>query len=160
MDDESIRGFEYMAFRYSSGLSRKTMNELKSLGVGTSYRDLTGEKLKMFKRLCVYFRERYPLFARLILGMIVFGEIYFIILLNYGVLEFNLGMQEVTGAYTVFAFLLWLRIADDLKDFETDKRLFPDRPLASGRVYKKDIIIACVFFQAIAIILNIIFIIL
>ena len=111
----------------------------------------------MLKRLYIYFRERYPLLARLLLGMIVFGEIYFIILLNYGVLDFRLGMQEVTGAYTVFAFLLWLRVADDLKDYETDKKLFPDRPLASGRVFKKDIIIACIFFQAIAIVLNIIF---
>lgn len=111
----------------------------------------------MFKRLYIYFKERYPLIARFLLGVIVFGEIYFIILLNYGVLEFRLGMQELTGAYTVFAFLLWLRIADDLKDFETDKVLFPDRPLASGRVYKKDIIIACVFFQVIAVVLNIIF---
>lgn len=111
----------------------------------------------MFKRLYIYFKERYPLLARFLLGVIVFGEIYFIILLNYGVLEFRLGMQEVTGAYTVFAFLLWLRIADDLKDYETDKVLFPDRPLASGRVYKKDIIIACVFFQVIAVVLNIIF---
>ena len=111
----------------------------------------------MFKRLYIYYKERYPLLARLLLGMIVFGEIYFIILLNYGVLEFRLGMQEVTGAYTVFAFLLWLRVADDLKDYETDKKLFPDRPLASGRVYKKDIIISCIFFQAIAIALNIIF---
>lgn len=111
----------------------------------------------MFKRLYIYFKERYPLIARFLLGVIVFGEIYFIILLNYGVLEFRLGMQELTGAYTVFAFLLWLRIADDLKDFETDKVLFPDRPLASGRVYKKDVIIACVFFQVIAVVLNIIF---
>lgn len=111
----------------------------------------------MFKRLYIYFKERYPLIARFLLGVIVFGEIYFIILLNYGVLEFRLGMQELTGAYTVFAFLLWLRIADDLKDFETDKVLFPDRPLASGRVYKKDVIIACVFFQVIAVVLNIIY---
>lgn len=111
----------------------------------------------MFKRLHIYFKERYPLLARFLLGVIVFGEIYFIILLNYGVLEFRLGMQELTGAYTIFAFLLWLRIADDLKDYETDKVLFPDRPIASGRVYKKDIIIACVFFQVIAVVLNIIF---
>jgi len=111
----------------------------------------------MFKRLYIYYKERYPLLARLLLGMIVFGEIYFIILLNYGVLDFRLGMQEVTGAYTVFAFLLWLRVADDLKDYETDKKLFPDRPLASGRVYKKDTIISCIFFQAIAVALNIIF---
>ena len=100
----------------------------------------------MIRRLHVYFKERYPIIPRLILGVIVFLEIHFIILLNQGVTSFHIGVEEFVGAFTVFAFLLWLRIADDLKDFETDKKLFPDRPLASGRVYKKDIIISCIFF--------------
>ncbi len=111
----------------------------------------------MLKRLHIYFKERYPLFARFILGCIVFLEIHFIILLNYGVTSFQIGIQELVGAYTVFAFLLWLRVADDLKDFETDKRLFPDRPLPSGRVFKKDIITICVIVEVIAVVLNIIF---
>lgn len=113
----------------------------------------------MIKRLHVYFKERYPLIPRLILGVIVFLEIHFIILLNMGVTkdQFRIGIQEAVGAFTVFAFLLWLRVADDLKDFETDKRLFPDRPLPSGRVYKKDVMVACVIVQAIAVALNVIF---
>jgi len=111
----------------------------------------------MLKRLHIYLKERYPLAARLILGLIVFLEIHFIILLNEGVTSFDIGIQEFVGAYTVFAFLLWLRIADDLKDFETDKILFPDRPLARGAVYKKDVIILCSIVEAIAVVLNIIF---
>ena len=111
----------------------------------------------MLKRLNIYFKERYPLAARFLLGCIVFLEIHFIILLNNEVTSFNIGIQEFVGAYTVFAFLLWLRVADDLKDFETDKRLFPDRPLPSGRVYKKDIVIICIIVQAVAIVLNIMF---
>ena len=111
----------------------------------------------MLKRLHIYMKERYPLIARLILGLIVFLEIHFIILLNEGVTSFNIGIQEFVGAFTVFAFLLWLRIADDLKDFETDKILFPDRPLARGAVYKKDVMILCVIVQAITVVLNVIF---
>lgn len=111
----------------------------------------------MIKRLHIYFKERYPIFARLLLAAIVFLEIHFIILLNYGVTDFRIGVQELVGAYTVFAFLLWLRVADDLKDYETDMRLFPDRPLPSGRTTKKDIIIMCVIAQVIAGILNLIF---
>jgi 4-hydroxybenzoate polyprenyltransferase len=102
-------------------------------------------------------KERYPLIPRLILGLIVFLEIHFIILLNEGVTKFDIGIQEFVGAFTVFAFLLWLRIADDLKDFETDKKLFPDRPLARGSVYKKDVIIVCTLVQVIAAVLNILF---
>jgi 4-hydroxybenzoate polyprenyltransferase len=111
----------------------------------------------MFRRLRIYFKERYPILARLILGCIVFLEIHFIILLNEGITSFNITIQEFIGAFTVFAFLMWLRIADDLKDFETDKALFPDRPLPSGRVYKKDVVIVCIIVQAIALILNFLF---
>ena len=111
----------------------------------------------MLKRLHIYFKERYPIIPRIILGLIVFLEIHFIVLLNNGVTKFNIGIQEFVGAYTVFAFLLWLRIADDLKDYETDKKLFKDRPLPSGRTAKKDVMIAGVFFELIAVILNILF---
>ena len=111
----------------------------------------------MLKRMHIYMKERYPFIARLILGLIVFLEIHFIILLNEGITTFDIGIREVVGAYTVFAFLLWLRIADDLKDFDVDKRLFPDRPLARGAVFKKDVVILCAFFNLIAVVLNIIF---
>lgn len=111
----------------------------------------------MLKRLRIYFKERYPLLARFILGCIVFLEIHFIILLNNNIRSFKLGVQEIVGAYTVFAFLMWLRIADDLKDYETDLRLFPDRPLPSGRVTKKDIVVICIIFQLVAVVLNLIF---
>jgi len=111
----------------------------------------------MIKRLKIYFKERYPLLARFILGCIVFLEIHFIILLNNNITSFRIGLQEFVGAYTVFAFLMWLRIADDLKDYETDKRLFPERPLPSGRVTKKDIVVICIIVQFIALILNLLF---
>ena len=93
----------------------------------------------MLKRLHIYFKEMYPLFSRFLLGFIVFGEIYFILLLNYGVTDFSLGIQEIVGGITIFGFLMFLRIADDFKDYETDKRLFPDRAFPSGKVYKKDL---------------------
>ena len=111
----------------------------------------------MLKRLQIYFKEMYPIIPRIVLGLIIFFEIYFIVLLNSGITEFNIGIQEIIGTYTVFAFLMWLRIADDLKDYETDKKLFKERPLPSGRVKKKDIIIVCIIVEAIAIVLNIMF---
>ena len=111
----------------------------------------------MLKRLYLYYHERFPLFLRFLVGIIVFGEIYFIILLNRGITNFNIGIQELIGSYTVFAFLLWLRVADDLKDYETDKRLFPDRPLPSGKTEIKDVVISCIIFELIALILNFLF---
>ncbi len=111
----------------------------------------------MIKRLYIYFQEMFPLIPRFILGMIVFGEIYFILLLNYGLNDFKIGIQEFVGAYTVFAFYMYLRIADDFKDYETDKRLFPHRALPSGKVTKKDLFIICAIIQIIAIFLNILY---
>ena len=111
----------------------------------------------MIKRLYIYYKERYPFFARLLLGLIVFCEIYFIVLLNQGVTKFHIGIQEIIGGYTIFAFLLWLRVADDLKDYETDKRLFPDRPLPSGRTKINDVVVSCFMFEIIAIVLNYLF---
>lgn len=111
----------------------------------------------MLKRLSIYFKEMYPIIPRLILGIIVFLEIYFILLLNYGVTDFSIGIAEFVGSFTIFSFLLMLRIADDFKDYETDKKLFPDRPLPSGRVQKRDLKILVTILIVITCILNFIF---
>jgi 4-hydroxybenzoate polyprenyltransferase len=99
----------------------------------------------------------YPILPRLLLGFIIFGEIYFIILLNGGITSFNLGIQEAVGGFTIFSFLFWLRIADDLKDYETDSVLFPERPLPSGRVTKRDLKIFVSCLIAVTAVLNAVF---
>ena len=109
------------------------------------------------KRLHIYFKEMYPIIPRLLLGGLVFGEIYFIVLLNHGVTEFNIGPAEFVCAFTVFSFLCWLRIADDFKDYELDCRLFKERPLPSGRVTKKDLGIFVGILIAVTLVLNFIF---
>ena len=111
----------------------------------------------MFRRLGIYCREMYPVIPRLALGFIIFGEIYFIVLLNNGITGFQLGWQEAIGAYTVFCFLFILRIADDFKDFELDRRLFSERPLPSGRVNKRDLILLLIFLAASSTALNFLF---
>ncbi len=111
----------------------------------------------MIKRLNIYFKEMYPIIPRFILGLIVFGEIHFIVLLNNGITDFNIGIQEFIGGFTVFSFLLWLRIADDFKDYELDCRLFSHRPLPSGRVHKKDLAVFVGLLIAVTVALNLIF---
>lgn len=109
------------------------------------------------KRLNIYFKEMYPIIPRLILGVIVFLEIYFIVLLNHNITDFDFGIQECVCAFTVFSFLCWLRIADDFKDYELDCRLFKERPLPSGRVTKKDLGIFVSILIAFTLIINFIF---
>lgn len=133
--------------------------------------------MERIKRLQIYFREMFPIVPRLCVGFIVFLEIYFIVLLNHGItgkklLEFThvegkadfisyivqhdiLGI--IIGSFTVFSFLLWLRIADDFKDYELDCRLFASRPLPSGRVHKKDLKIFVTVLISITLLLNFFF---
>ena len=111
----------------------------------------------MLKRISIYLKEMYPVIPRLILGFIVFLEIYFIILLNQGITTFYIGIQEIVGGFTIFSFLLMLRIADDFKDYELDSKLFKERPLPSGRVKKKDLKIFLTIILIITFALNIIF---
>ena len=109
------------------------------------------------KRLNVYFKEMYPIIPRLVLGFIVAMEIYFIVLLNQGVVDFTFGIQEIICGFTVFSFLCWLRIADDFKDYELDCRLFAHRPLPSGRVTKKDLRVFATILIAFTLLINLIF---
>lgn len=111
----------------------------------------------MLSRLGVYFKEMYPLGQRFGLAIIYFFEIYFILLLNVGIAKFSLGIQEFVGVYTIFSFLMILRIADDFKDYEHDMRLFSDRAMPSGRVYKSDLAYALAFIVVSSVSLNFIF---
>jgi len=111
----------------------------------------------MIKRLYLYLKEMLPPLKCLLASSVLFFEIYFMVVLIAGVPSFRLGMQEATGCFTVFAFLLSLRIADDFKDYKTDLELFPDRPLPSGRVKKSDLAALLVLANAAAIALNIAF---
>lgn len=93
----------------------------------------------MLSRLRIYFREMFPIPSRLLVAMLIFFEIYFVLLLNHGVTTFRISGEELIGVWTVFAFLLLLRIADDFKDLASDRKLFPSRPLPSGRVRPSDL---------------------
>lgn len=108
------------------------------------------------KRLYIYQKEMLPFWKNLIMSVVLFFEIYFFVVLTSGIM-FRIGVAEVVGCYTIFTFFLSLRIADDLKDIQTDLKLFAHRPIPSGRVKKKDIIILLIISNAVAIALNIIF---
>ncbi|MGI6546614.1 MAG: UbiA family prenyltransferase [Fastidiosipilaceae bacterium] len=95
----------------------------------------------MFKRIRIYFQEMYPPVSRLFVSLLIFLQVYFLLLLNYGVNQFTIDRRELIGVITIFVFLLLLRIADDFKDYRTDQVNFPERSLPSGKVHKKDLIL-------------------
>ena len=111
----------------------------------------------MRKRLYIYLKEMLPPLKCAAVSIVLFFEIYFLVILIAGVAAFRIGVQEFVGCITIFTFLLSLRIADDFKDYKTDLQIFPDRPLPSGRVRKGDLAKLLVFANAITVSLNIIF---
>ena len=98
----------------------------------------------MFKRIFIYLNEMFPIISRLFVSIGLFYIVYFLVIITSDISSINIGVQEVVGSLTVFGFLLVLRIADEFKDYETDKINFPKRPLPSGRVKKKDLRILAV----------------
>ena len=113
----------------------------------------------MLSRMQIYFKAMYPLFPRIFLGFLLFFEIYFLVILTNGkgAIPIQIGIAEIVGSMTIFSFLLVLRVADDFKDYETDRRLFPERPLPSGRVKKTDLAVVLAVIIPVNVVLNLLF---
>lgn len=111
----------------------------------------------MLKRWQIYFREMYPMGQSLTAAFLLEGALYLLTILTHRI-PLELSVQELTGGLTVFCSLLFLRIADDFKDEELDRRLFPGRPFPSGRVTRKDLEILLAVSVAVMTAANLLFI--
>lgn len=111
----------------------------------------------MLQRFRIYFKEMYPPLQSIAASFILSGALYLLTVLRYHI-TLEPSMQEAAGFITVFCFLLFLRIADDFKDTELDRRLFPHRPYPSGRVTKKDLQILMVLSAVIMLACNLIWV--
>jgi 4-hydroxybenzoate polyprenyltransferase len=96
----------------------------------------------MIKRLWIYLSEMYPPGQRLVMAAVLFFGPYFALTLlahenkqSHTIVTWS----ALAGFLSYFLFLLMLRISDEFKDFELDCRLFPGRPLPSGRVHSHDL---------------------
>lgn len=99
----------------------------------------------------------FPIISRLFVSVGLFFIVYFLVIITNNITPVNIGIQEVIGSLTVFGFLLALRIADEFKDYETDKINFPKRPLPSGRVKKNDLHILAIVDIVFLVVANIFF---
>lgn len=111
----------------------------------------------LLKRLNIYLNEMFPILPRLIMCLIMFFEIYLLVILTNGADSIKIGVQEFICAFTLFGFLLSLRIADEFKDYETDLRLFPHRAYPSGKVKTKDLATLLTVVVSLMVIFNLIF---
>lgn len=111
----------------------------------------------MFKRILVYLKEMYPVPSRLVASFGLFAGIYATTLFVKGELFTGIGYAEIIGILTIFGSLLYLRIADEFKDAKTDMINFPNRPLPSGRVTRKDLSTLATLTVGILVVANVFF---
>jgi len=87
----------------------------------------------------VYFSEMFPISQHGLLALLTY--------MNIAVFARWVEKQSspiaswytLLGIWSFFDLWLILRLMDELKDEDIDRRLFPDRPLPSGRVFSSDI---------------------
>lgn len=94
----------------------------------------------MLKRLNIYAREMYPIIPRLFISFLMVAvQILGVLTFSQSQPRYQFNWEDLGVVYTVFAFLFLLRIADEFKDLENDRVNYPERPLPSGRLFKKDL---------------------
>jgi len=90
-------------------------------------------------RMRGYLREMFPLPGHLAFSVLASaGTAAFVRSVQGGDIPFA-AAAVASPAWNIFATLLILRLMDELKDRDIDRRLFPERPLPSGRVLESDI---------------------
>lgn len=109
-----------------------------------------------FKRLKIFFNERYPLVAGFLSSVMGVIGLYLIWARLYN-LDLNLTSPYVISAsLSMFLLTMIMRFADELKDREADQLHFPERCLPSGKVFYRDIFYLMIFFIFVFVLLNLI----
>lgn len=90
-------------------------------------------------RMRIYLAEMFPVPTRLLLAGAWYLGIAAFTATIHGVELKVLSIHTAVGVFSVFALLLTLRLMDELKDLDIDRRLFSHRPVPSGRVRVSDI---------------------
>jgi 4-hydroxybenzoate polyprenyltransferase len=91
----------------------------------------------MLKRWLIYFKEMYPLSSWV--GTFLCGFMVLTVAWRLGRVDQPFEWHTLLACVGLCFFSLLLRVMDEFKDYELDVRLFPGRPLPSGRVLKSDL---------------------
>lgn len=92
----------------------------------------------MIKRLTIYLNEMFPLSA--ILGSVFTAVAVQLIYLRLFDLRAMSLWHLILPGIVLTCISLLIRIMDEFKDYQDDLTNFPNRPLPSGRVHKKDLL--------------------
>lgn len=92
----------------------------------------------MMKRISIYLNEMFPLTA--IIGSIITAVAVQLTYLRLYDIRPASPLPLIIPAIVLTCVSLLIRIMDEFKDYQDDLTHFPDRPLPSGRVQKKDLL--------------------
>jgi len=91
------------------------------------------------RRMRLYLREMFPVAPRLVMAVLLYAS-FARVLARLHRWPTTLTVPDLLlGTWSVFATMLVLRLMDELKDLDVDRRLFAFRPVPSGRVLESDI---------------------
>ena len=91
----------------------------------------------MFKRIAIYLNEMFPITS--FLGTMLTAFALQLTYLRLFSLPNQFHYQMLLSGIVITSVTLLIRIMDEFKDFEDDKRNFPLRPLPSGKVLPSDL---------------------
>lgn len=111
--------------------------------------------MKFPERVVCYCKEQLEPVSRFFLSIIVTAFIYLMISIQHKMLI--LSWEVLVPAFSTFLLLIYYRISDEFKDYETDKKYFPDRPIPSGRVHLLDLKILLLVVTALSIGINLVY---
>jgi 4-hydroxybenzoate polyprenyltransferase len=91
-----------------------------------------------------YLREMFPVPVRLLMAVLLYASFARVLARAHRWPTAPTVGDLLLGSWSVFATMLLLRLMDELKDRDVDRRLFASRPLPSGRVLESDIRVSLV----------------
>jgi len=106
-----------------------------------------------FKRIFVYFKERFPFFTYLTFVSILYLSLSFISQILTNKTPY-INKQSLLGIISAFFFMLLIRTFDDIKDQKLDDEIFPNRPVSRGAVLISDVKLLAVLSFVILIVIN------
>lgn len=89
------------------------------------------------KHYLIYLQQRFPLLQNLLFATLIGISLQITIQVGSGGESLVIGTGSLATVLTITAFMLLMRLFDDLKDARTDLELFPDRPLPKGNATPK-----------------------
>lgn len=107
------------------------------------------------KRILIYSKEQLEPVQRFLLSLLV--SLFVALLVKLDFEKETLDWKLLVPTLSSFLLLLYYRISDEFKDYQTDLKFFPDRPIPSGRLFLSDLKVLLAFVSLIGALLNFIY---